>query len=50
MIYANCHAFNYMPQVVREQREEKKLFSQLENKGVMSPAQQNVCGDCGRIL
>ncbi|GAY65443.1 hypothetical protein CUMW_241130 [Citrus unshiu] len=46
--YTNSHAFNYVPQVVREQREDKKLFDQLENKGAIRPAEPYVCGVCGR--
>ncbi|KAL9433722.1 hypothetical protein AB3S75_028540 [Citrus x aurantiifolia] len=46
--YANSNAFSYVPQVVREQREERKLFNQLENRGVIKPAEPYVCGVCGR--
>ncbi|GLT91001.1 hypothetical protein SLE2022_089110 [Rubroshorea leprosula] len=46
--YANGHAFSYVPQVVREQRREKKLLNQLENKGVIKPAEPYFCRVCGR--
>lgn len=28
---------SYVPQVVRDQREERQLFNQLENNGVIRP-------------
>ncbi|KAJ4712858.1 Zinc finger family protein [Melia azedarach] len=46
--YANSHAFSYVPQVVREQRKERKLLNQLENKGVIKPAEPYLCRVCGR--
>ncbi|KAL5817671.1 hypothetical protein ACOSQ3_026049 [Xanthoceras sorbifolium] len=45
--YANSHAFSYVPQVVREQRKERKLLNQLENKGVIKP-ESYLCRVCGR--
>lgn len=45
--YANSHAFSYVPQVVREQRKERKLLNQLENKGVIKP-EPYLCRVCGR--
>ena len=33
--YANHHAFTHVPQVVREQRKERKILNQLENRGVI---------------
>ncbi|KAK3224815.1 hypothetical protein Dsin_004677 [Dipteronia sinensis] len=45
--YANSHAFSYVPQIVREQRKERKLLNQLENKGVIKP-ESYLCRVCGR--
>ena len=33
--YANHHAFTHVQQVVREQRKERKILNQLENRGVI---------------
>ncbi|KAF2290758.1 hypothetical protein GH714_015338 [Hevea brasiliensis] len=46
--YANRHAFSYVPQVVKEQRKERRLLNQLENKGVIKPIEPHLCGVCGR--
>lgn len=46
--YANRHAFSYVPPVVREQRKERKLLNQLENKGVIKPVEPYLCRVCGR--
>ncbi|XP_050228479.1 uncharacterized protein LOC126677752 [Mercurialis annua] len=46
--YANRHAFSYVPQVVREQRREKKLLNQLEKKGVIKSVEPYLCKVCGR--
>ncbi|CAL1401315.1 unnamed protein product [Linum trigynum] len=46
--YANRHAFSYVPQAVREQRKDRKLLNQLENKGVIKPVEPYVCKVCGR--
>ncbi|GKU95467.1 hypothetical protein SLEP1_g8824 [Rubroshorea leprosula] len=46
--YANSHAFSYVPQVVREQRKERKLLNRLENKGVIKPPEPYFCRVCGR--
>ncbi|XP_022738089.1 uncharacterized protein LOC111290858 [Durio zibethinus] len=46
--YANHHAFSYVPIVVREQRRERKLLNQLENKGVIKSVEPHFCKVCGR--
>ncbi|KAK6262970.1 hypothetical protein QUC31_008786 [Theobroma cacao] len=46
--YANHHAFSYVPKVVREQRKERKLLNQLENKGVIKSVEPYFCRVCGR--
>lgn len=46
--YANSNALSNVPQVLREQREERKLFNQLENNGVIGPAEPYVGCDCRR--
>ncbi|CAI0476298.1 unnamed protein product [Linum tenue] len=46
--YANRYAFSYVPQAVREQRKDRKLLNQLENKGVIKPVEPYVCKVCGR--
>ncbi|GAB2274108.1 hypothetical protein Dimus_008879 [Dionaea muscipula] len=46
--YANHHAFNYVPPAVREQRKERKLLDQLENKGFIKPIEPYLCRVCGR--
>ncbi|XWS61915.1 hypothetical protein CRYUN_Cryun07bG0165500 [Craigia yunnanensis] len=46
--YANHHAFTYVPKVVREQRRERKLLNQLENKGVIKSVEPYFCKVCGR--
>ncbi|KAF5728761.1 hypothetical protein HS088_TW21G00913 [Tripterygium wilfordii] len=46
--YANRHAFRHVPQVVREERKERKLLNQLENKGVLKPVEPYFCRVCGR--
>ncbi|KAG4121484.1 hypothetical protein ERO13_D11G210100v2 [Gossypium hirsutum] len=46
--YANQHSFSYVPKAVREQRRERKLLNQLENKGVIKSIDPYVCKVCGR--
>ncbi|XP_006396784.2 uncharacterized protein LOC18014417 [Eutrema salsugineum] len=46
--YANRHAFSYVPVEVREQRKERKLLNQLENKGLVKPPDPYFCGVCDR--
>ncbi|KAJ6943300.1 hypothetical protein NC652_008929 [Populus alba x Populus x berolinensis] len=46
--YANRHAFSYVPQVVREERKQRKSLNQLENKGVIKPVESYLCRVCGR--
>ncbi|XVF52694.1 hypothetical protein PTKIN_Ptkin05aG0039100 [Pterospermum kingtungense] len=46
--YANHHAFSYVPNVVREQRRERKVLNLLENKGVIKSVEPYFCGVCGR--
>ncbi|KAE8056001.1 hypothetical protein FH972_012804 [Carpinus fangiana] len=46
--YANHHPFSYVPQVVREQRKERKVLNQLENRGVIKANEPHLCRVCGR--
>jgi hypothetical protein len=46
--YANRHAFIYLPQWVREERQEKKKLDVLESKGLVKPLEPYVCNYCGR--
>ncbi|XP_065874111.1 uncharacterized protein [Euphorbia lathyris] len=46
--YANRHAFSHVPGIVREQRRERKLLNQLENKGVIKAVEPYLCRVCGR--
>lgn len=46
--YANHHTFSYVPQVVREQRKERKILNQLENRGVIKAVEPHLCRVCGR--
>ncbi|KAJ0030893.1 hypothetical protein Pint_13761 [Pistacia integerrima] len=46
--YANSHAFSYVPEVVREQRKERKLLNQLEKKDLIKPVEPYLCRVCGR--
>ncbi|KAF7837063.1 Zinc finger family protein [Senna tora] len=46
--YANRHTFSHVPQDVREQRKERRLLNQLENKGVIKPDEPYLCRVCGR--
>nr|GMD01998.1 POZ-, AT hook-, and zinc finger-containing protein [Ipomoea batatas] len=46
--YANHHSFNYVPPVVRQQRKERKVLNELENKGVVKPDEPYICRVCGR--
>ncbi|PPS19534.1 hypothetical protein GOBAR_AA01033 [Gossypium barbadense] len=46
--YANQHSFSHVPKAVREQRRERKLLNQLENKGVIKSIDPYVCKVCGR--
>ncbi|KAK8695010.1 hypothetical protein V6N13_072552 [Hibiscus sabdariffa] len=46
--YANQHSFSHIPKVVREQRRERKLLNQLENKGVIKSIEPYICKVCGR--
>ncbi|XP_044472095.1 uncharacterized protein LOC123200782 [Mangifera indica] len=46
--YANSHAFSYVPQVVREQRKERKSLDQLEKKNLIKPVEPYLCHVCGR--
>ncbi|GMH28894.1 hypothetical protein Nepgr_030737 [Nepenthes gracilis] len=46
--YANRHAFSHVPLAVREQRKDRKLINQLENKGVIKPLELYLCRVCGR--
>lgn len=46
--YANQHAFNYVPPVVRQQRKERKVLNELENKGVVKLDEPYTCRVCGR--
>ncbi|GMI76356.1 hypothetical protein like AT4G12240 [Hibiscus trionum] len=46
--YANQHSFTQVPRVVREQRRERKLLNQLENKGVIKSVEPYFCKVCGR--
>lgn len=46
--YANSHAFSYVPQVLREQRKERKTLNQLENRGVIKAVEPFLCRVCGR--
>ncbi|XP_010529497.1 PREDICTED: uncharacterized protein LOC104806346 [Tarenaya hassleriana] len=46
--YANHHAFKYVPVAVREQRKERKVLNQMENKGLIQPPEPYFCGVCGR--
>jgi uncharacterized LabA/DUF88 family protein len=41
--YANHHTFSYVPQVVREQRKERKMLNQLEKA-----VERHLCRVCGR--
>ncbi|KAK8613989.1 hypothetical protein V6N13_122368 [Hibiscus sabdariffa] len=45
---ANQHSFSHVPKVVREQRRERKLLNQLENKGGIKSIQPYICKVCGR--
>ncbi|KAL5578021.1 hypothetical protein UlMin_019720 [Ulmus minor] len=46
--YANRHAFSYVPPAVREQRKERKMLNQLENRGLIKPPEPYLCRVCGR--
>lgn len=46
--YANRHAFSYVPLEVKEQRKDRKLLNQLENKGLVKPPEPYFCGVCDR--
>ncbi|KAE8710825.1 calmodulin family protein [Hibiscus syriacus] len=46
--YANQHSFTHVPKVVREQKRERKLLNQLENKGVIKSIEPYICKVCGR--
>ncbi|GMI66500.1 hypothetical protein like AT4G12240 [Hibiscus trionum] len=46
--YANQHSFSHVPKFVREQRRERKLLNQLENKGVIKSIEPYICKVCGR--
>ncbi|XP_021901732.1 uncharacterized protein LOC110817489 [Carica papaya] len=46
--YANPQTFSYVPQVVREQRKDRRLLNQLENNGVIKPVEPYLCRICGR--
>ncbi|KAJ7546169.1 hypothetical protein O6H91_08G028000 [Diphasiastrum complanatum] len=46
--YANRHAFNYVPQWVRDERKERRVMDVLETKGVVVPSESYACGLCGR--
>ncbi|KAK7857432.1 hypothetical protein CFP56_017661 [Quercus suber] len=41
--YANHHAFTQVPQVVREQKRERKILNQLENMGVIKTVEPYLC-------
>ncbi|XP_073301117.1 uncharacterized protein [Primulina huaijiensis] len=46
--YANGHAFNYVPTIVRAQRRERKALNELETVGVVKPHEPCTCRVCGR--
>ncbi len=45
--YANRHAFSCVPRVVGEQRKERNILNQLDNRGVIK-AEPYLCRVCGR--
>jgi hypothetical protein len=46
--YANRHAFIYVPQWIREERQERKKLDELERKGLVKAEQPYRCNFCGR--
>ncbi|KAK8572858.1 hypothetical protein V6N13_048419 [Hibiscus sabdariffa] len=46
--YSNQRSFSHIPKVVWEQRRERKLLNQLENKGVIKSTEPYICKVCGR--
>ncbi|XAR54990.1 hypothetical protein NMG60_11030353, partial [Bertholletia excelsa] len=48
LAYANRHAFSYVPPEIREQRKERKMLNQLENKGIVRSSEPYICRVCGR--
>lgn len=46
--YANQHSFDYVPPEIREHRRDRKTLNQLENKGIVKPADPYICRVCGR--
>lgn len=46
--YANHHAFTYVPQWIRDERQERKRLSVMEEQGVLKPEEPYRCQYCGR--
>ncbi|XP_024387619.1 uncharacterized protein [Physcomitrium patens] len=46
--YANHHAFTYVPQWIRDERQERKRLSVLEEQGAVKPEEPYICQFCGR--
>lgn len=47
--YANRHAFIYVPQWIREERQERKRLDVLERKGLVVAEEPYRCKFCGRM-
>lgn len=46
--YANHHAFTYVPQWIRDERQERKRLNILEEQGALRPEEPYRCQYCGR--
>ncbi|KAG0571107.1 hypothetical protein KC19_6G211800 [Ceratodon purpureus] len=46
--YANRHAFTYVPQWIRDERQERKRLNTLEEQGIVTPEEPYRCQYCGR--
>lgn len=46
--YANHHAFTYVPQWIRDERQERKRLNILEEQGALKPEEPYRCQYCGR--
>lgn len=46
--YANQHTFSYVPPVVKDFRNQRKVLNHLENKGIIESVEPYVCRVCGR--
>lgn len=46
--YANHNAFSYVPERVREERQDRRMLDQLEKRGVVKAERPYICSMCGR--